>query len=75
MQHPSPTRSTAFVVALSAWLCLVADVQAVGKDMNWLVGKPISTVRSTLLADGWLPQETALTRAKGAPDTKSRSKI
>jgi hypothetical protein len=55
-------------LALSVCICFVADTRAAGNNMNWLVGKPISTVRTTLLADGWVPQETALTRAKGAPE-------
>lgn len=56
------------VVALAAWSCLATGVHAAGKDMNWLVGKPISSARSTLLADGWSPVETALTTAKGVPE-------
>ncbi len=56
------------VFALAAWLGLALHVQAAGKEMSGLVGKPLSTVRSTLLADGWLPAETALTNAKGAPE-------
>jgi hypothetical protein len=59
------------VIALAAGLGLAAHVQAAGKEMSGLVGKPISAVRSTLLADGWLPTETALTTAKGAPERSS----
>ncbi|MBL8345469.1 MAG: hypothetical protein JNN03_08505 [Rubrivivax sp.] len=68
MQHPRRTRLAPLVIALPAWLGLAAEGFAAGKDMQWLVGKPLSGARSTLLADGWLPQETALTTAKGVPE-------
>lgn len=55
-------------LALVAGLCLAGAGPAVGKEMKGLVGKPLSSVRSQLLADGWVPQETALTTAKGLPE-------
>jgi hypothetical protein len=68
MPRPRRTRIAPLVFALSAWLGLAADGQAAGKEMKGLVGKPLSSVRSALLADGWQPQETALTTAKGVPE-------
>ena len=68
MQYPRRTQFIPLALALSAWLWSAVDVQAAGKDMTWLVNKPLSQVHSKLLADGWLPKETALTTAKGAPE-------
>lgn len=53
---------------LGALLALgaLASAQAAGKDpMSALVGKPLSAARSSLLAGGWEPQETALTTSRG----------
>ena len=52
-------------------LCLTGAVHAAGKEnkeMTALVGKPFSTVREKLLADGWTAVETNLTSAKGVPE-------
>ena len=69
MQHPSRTPFMPLALALSAGLWLFSvDVQAAGKDMTWLVNKPLSQVRTKLLEDGWLPKETHLASAKGEPE-------
>jgi hypothetical protein len=49
-------------------VCLVDVARAAGpgKDIEALVGKPLSIARGTLVERGWEPQETALTTAKGA---------
>jgi hypothetical protein len=67
MRHTHSLRlPTGLSVTLAALFCLGAPAHAAGKGMNRFVGQPISTVRTTLLAEGWQPQETALTRSKGA---------
>ena len=71
MQHPRRTPFMPLALALSAGLWLSADVQAAGKDMAWLVNKHLSQVHGKLLADGWLPKETNLTTANGAPERSS----
>jgi hypothetical protein len=58
----------AIVVATLAAPFTAAQAQGTPKELSHLVGKPLSSVRSTLLAGGWEPQETALTTARGQPE-------
>jgi len=49
----------------------LGGAHAAGKDskeMARFVGKPLSSARGTLLAEGWEPTETALTTSRGAPE-------
>jgi hypothetical protein len=76
MQHFHRLRVAQFALAVVVLLLLGNQPRAAGKDMSWLVGKPLSSVRGTLLADGWLPQETGLTTAKGTPErTKGEAAV
>lgn len=58
------------LLAIAPFVGLLSSgpVQATGKEMSALIGKPFSSVRSTLLAEGWAPIETNLTTAKGVPE-------
>jgi len=58
-------------LALSVSGVGLGAAHAAGKDskeMARFVGKPVSSTRSTLIAEGWEPIETALTTSRGAPE-------
>lgn len=44
------------------------SAHAAGKEMTAIIGKPFSTTRESLLAQGWEPVETNLTSSRGVPE-------
>ena len=68
MRHALASSIRATFAAVVAGLCTAPVCQAAGKETSPHVGKPLSSVRSALLAEGWEPLETGLTTAKGEPE-------